>query len=137
MKSAFAISTLLLMLGTAPCLRSDSTPRHDRQFVQYKAPSSVPGGLPGVTMPPSVSVPQMPSLPATPPTLAIPPAAPTPPSLTVPPPAPPAARLPDAGGQDACDCRVEVDVPVYDNGQIVRWRREQRITGQNPQCCRK
>jgi hypothetical protein len=44
---------------------------------------------------------------------------------------------PEAGGAEGCDCRVEVEVPVYEMGRIVRWQREPRLLGRHPQCCRK
>jgi len=48
-----------------------------------------------------------------------------------------ALARPDAVGAEACDCRVEVEVPVYEMGRIVRWQREPRLIGRHPQCCRK
>jgi hypothetical protein len=60
-----------------------------------------------------------------------------PPVQVMPPPAPPAARTPDGGGPDGCQCTVTVEVPIYEGGRIVRYLREQRVTGRSPQCCRK
>jgi hypothetical protein len=94
--------------------------------VPAPGPAPIPGGLPGVAPAPlPAPAPQAaPSLPAPP--LKI---APPPPSLT--------PKAPDEGGAEGCDCRVEVEVPVYEMGRIVRWQREPRLLGRNPQCCRK
>jgi hypothetical protein len=94
------------------------------RLAQYSAPTPVPGGLPGAAIPPPARAPDI-SAPQAAPSLIAPPAAP---SLS----APPAARAPEI-----CDCHVEVDVPVYENGKIVSWRREQRVTERSPRCCRK
>jgi hypothetical protein len=69
---------------------------------------------------------QAPSLPS--------PAAPV---QVVPPPAAPRHNPPDAGGADACDCHVDVEVPVYEQGRIVRLQRERRVMSRSPQCCPK
>jgi hypothetical protein len=116
---------------------ADRLPR----LAQYAVPS-VPGGLPGMAVPPPARAPALPA-PALPapspsapslsvPTLRAPEAAPP---VAVPPPPPPAARAPEMHGAEVCDCHAEVDVPVYANGQIVGWRRERHPTGRSPQCC--
>jgi len=115
--AALIIASILVGRGSA-----DQLPR----LAQYAAPN-VPGGLPGMAVPPPA--PALPALPA--PSLPAPEAAP---SAAVPPP-PPAARAPEAHGAEVCDCHAEVDVPVYANGQIVGWRRERHLTGRGPQCC--
>jgi len=115
--AALIIASILVGGGSA-----DQLPR----LAQYAAPN-VPGGLPGMAVPPPA--PALPALPA--PSLPAPEAAP---SAAVPPP-PPAARAPEAHGAEVCDCHAEVDVPVYANGQIVGWRRERHLTGRGPQCC--
>jgi len=88
----------------------------------------VPGGLPGVApMPLPAPVPQpAPSLPS--------PAAPV---QVLPPPPAPRLDAPDAGGSNACDCTVDVEVPIYEKGHIVRSQRERRVVGRAPQCCPK
>jgi hypothetical protein len=113
---------------------------HARRLAQYSVPN-VPGGLPGVAVPPPARAPVLtapalpsPSLPT--PSLSAPaPRAPeAAPSIAVPPPPPSTARVPEAPGMEVCDCHAEVDVPVYANGQIVGWRRERHPTGRSPQC---
>ena len=127
--AALIIASILVGGGSA-----DQLPR----LAQYAAPN-VPGGLPGMAVPPPA--PALPALPAPNLPAARSLSAPTPrapeaaPSAAVPPPPPPAARAPEAHGAEVCDCHAEVDVPVYANGQIVGWRRERHLTGRGPQCC--
>ena len=127
--AALIIASILVGRGSA-----DQLPR----LAQYAAPN-VPGGLPGMAVPPPA--PALPALPAPNLPAARSLSAPTPrapeaaPSAAVPPPPPPAARAPEAHGAEVCDCHAEVDVPVYANGQIVGWRRERHLTGRGPQCC--
>jgi hypothetical protein len=119
---AFAILVLLVPATIGHCAGDER--RAYLRLAQYSAPTPVPGGLPGVAIPPPARAPNM-SAPQAVPSLIAPPAAP---SLS----APPAAHAPEI-----CDCHFEVDVPVYENGKIVSWRREQRVTERSPRCCRK
>jgi hypothetical protein len=109
-------------------LRSQACAYPGERLAQRLNPAPVPGGLPGVApMPlPAPAPQQAPSLPS--------PAAPV---QVVPPPSPPRPPLPDAGGADACDCQVDVEVPIYEQGRIVRSQRERRVLGRGPQCCPK
>ena len=135
---------LLVSIPGGTCAADQSYPH----LAQYSVPN-VPGGLPGLAVPPPARAPALPA-PALPspslptPSLSAPsPSAPAlhapeaAPSTAVPPPPPSAARLPEAPGAEVCDCHAEVDVPVYANGQIVGWRRERHPTGRSPQCCPK
>jgi hypothetical protein len=123
-----AIGIVLLTVGLATWV--EAARADPRDLAQRSLPDTpVPGGLPGVMAPPSIPQPMQ-----APPVMVPAPAAP---ALQVPPPPVPAVRGPDSGGPEVCDCRVEIDVPIYENGQIVRWRREQRVTGRASQCCRK
>jgi hypothetical protein len=98
------------------------------RLAQRLNPAPVPGGLPGVA-----PIPLPAPAPQSPPSLPLPA-----PSLQVTPPPPsPAPKAPDAAGPDGCDCYAEVEVPVYEMGRIVRWQRQPRLIGRNPQCCRK
>lgn len=97
-------------------------------------------------LPPIVTAP-LPLTPLTPPSL-------TPPLVIVDPPAPPIAPLPvapvqvappppppEAGSDppdgDSCDCYQDVSEPIYDNGVIVGYRPERRLTGTSAECCPK
>jgi len=132
MKRLPTIAALMLASFLGGECAADQLPR----LAQYAAPS-VPGGLPGMAVPPPARAPALPA-PALPapslsaPTLRAPEAAP---SVAVPPPPPPAVRAPEAHGAEVCDCHAEVDVPVYANGQVVGWRRERHLTSRSPQCC--
>jgi hypothetical protein len=112
----------------APAAGSEVLARPGARLAQRLNPAPVPGGLPGVapTPLPAPTPQQPPSVPL-----------PAPPLEVVPPPASPAPKAPEAGGAEGCDCRVEVEVPVYEMGRIVRWQREPRLLGRHPQCCRK
>jgi hypothetical protein len=134
----------LVSIPGGTCAADQVYPR----LAQYSVPN-VPGGLPGVAVPPPARAPALPA-PALPspslptPSLSAPSlSAPGPrapeaaPSIAAPPPPPSAARVPEAPGAEVCDCHAEVDVPVYANGQIVGWRRERHPTGRGPQCCQK
>jgi hypothetical protein len=123
---------LLGIAGAAVLLASElqSQPRAEpgARLAQRANPAPVPGGLPGVApLPlPAPAPQQAPSLPS--------PAAPV---QVVPPPSPPRLNLPDAGGTAACDCHVDVEVPIYEQGRLVRSQRERRVVGRGPQCCPK
>jgi hypothetical protein len=103
--------------------RADALDRTAGRLAQRLNPPPVPGGLPGLA----------PTLPAPQPLPNLPPAAPQ----LVPPAAPPAPQAPEAGASEACDCKVAVEVPVYENGRFMRWQPEERVVGRQPQCCRK
>jgi hypothetical protein len=107
---------------------SDLLARPVARLAQRLNPAPVPGGLPGVapTPLPAPAPQQPPGVPL-----------PAPPLAVRPPPASPAPKAPDAGGAECCDCRVEVEVPVYEMGRIVRWQREPRLVGRHPQCCQR
>jgi hypothetical protein len=113
---------------------------YDPRIAQYSLPN-VPGGLPGMAVPPPAPAPVSPAVPSpslpslSAPSLSAPAVRAPAPSVAVPPPPPPAARAPEAHGAEVCDCTAEADVPVYANGQIVAWRRERHLTGHGPQCC--
>jgi len=121
---ALACASLLHPLAAG----SEVLARPGARLAQRLNPAPVPGGLPGVapTPLPAPAPQQPPNVPL-----------PAPPLGVVPPPAPPAPKAPEAGGAEGCDCRVEVEVPVYEMGRIVRWQREPRLLGRHPQCCRK
>jgi hypothetical protein len=121
---AFVTVSVLLTPQPPPPAHADG----DTRLAQRLNPPPVPGGLPGVApMPPPAAVPQQaPSLPA--------PAAPV---QVLPPPPPPRLNAPDGAGSDGCDCRVDVEVPIYEKGRIVRSQRERRVVGRGPQCCPK
>jgi len=121
---ACAAASVWLMAAPQPALSGELGTR----LAQRLNPAPVPGGLPGAApMPlPAPAPQQVPSLPS--------PAAPV---QVVPPPPPPRLSTPDAGGPEACDCQVEVDVPIYEKGRIVRTQRERRVVGRGPQCCPK
>jgi hypothetical protein len=104
--------------------RADALDRAAGRLAQRLNPPPVPGGLPGLAPAPPPAPQVVPNLP---------PAAPQ----VLPPAAPPAAKAPEAGGSEACDCKVAVEVPVYENDRIVRWQHEERLMGRQPQCCRK
>jgi hypothetical protein len=119
MKPGTLLAIALFVPATIGHCAADE-PRDGQRLAQYSTPSPLPGGLPGVAIPPPARAPDM-TLPQAAPSL----------------PAPPPMRAPDAHAPEACDCHVEVDVPVYENGKIVSWRREQHLTERSPRCCRK
>ena len=121
---AFASVSGLLTPEPRPAARAEAGTR----LAQRLNPAPVPGGLPGVApMPLPAPVPQQaPSLPS--------PAAPV---QVLPPPPQPRLNAPDGGGSDGCDCHVDVEVPIYEKGRIVRSQRERRVVGRGPQCCPK
>ena len=83
----------------------------------------------GPAMAPPVAKP----VPTLPPTIPLVPSAP--PLHVVPPPPIKDTRVPDSGGADACDCYVSEQVPIMQDGRVIRYENRRRWIGKNTQCC--